>query len=105
MNEISVLDGRRLLDNGAVPGDGVVIGYASTEDARLAYAEHQREWVERLLPCIDGVHAVIESGQSELLVACDEHALPGVLAVLLEQGFTGVRALDERLRSTPAERQ
>lgn len=92
---LSAEDRQRLTDLGALAGDSVVLGYASDEDAVLRHAEHQREWVEKLLPCLDGVHAVIESGPAELLVACAGHTVPAVLATLLEQGFVGVLAFND----------
>ena len=89
----TVEDWRRLRSAGACAGDGLVLGYASGEDAGLQHNERQRQWVETLLPRVDGVHAVIESGPREILVACAAGAVSAVLATLLEQGFVGVGML------------
>lgn len=85
----------RLRAAGARAGDHVVSARASDEDARLLAASGQRDWVEKLLGCIDGVHAVVELPMNRLLVASDEHALPAALAILLEQGCVDVVCLAE----------
>lgn len=92
----------RLRAAGARPGDRVIRGMATREDARLAPSLAQRAWVERLLPCLEGMHAQVEAGQRELFVACAESAVSGVLATLLEQGFVAVRLHPVPLPATDA---